>query len=168
MYDPAMRWVSLVGLAALFACGPVRKGGAGAERCWAAGAFRIEALEHGTEWEPVFVVDQSGEVRRPGSDAIVAKFTQAPDGFPDEFTMKDLTLRCPPDKTIEVVGGTSKVHYDASDAITEKGVRVSIDERGVVHMGDHATGPGGEQVRFVGDAKHRRAAVLLAFLGAAL
>jgi hypothetical protein len=146
----------------------VRRGGAGAERCWSSGGFRIEALERGPEWEPVFVVDGTGHVRRPGSDAVVAKFIQGPDGFPDEFTTKGGTLRCSADKTIEAVGRPFKLAYDEGDALTEKAMRVSIDDHGVVRIGEQATGPGAERVRFVGDAKQRRAAVLLVFVGQGL
>lgn len=157
-----MKWA--VAIAALTcACGPVRKGGAGGDRCWPDGAFRIEALEHGTEWEPVFVVDTAGRVRRPGSDEVRATFSHEPDA--DVFTMKDAVIRCSPAKVLTVVGQSFTLDYANDDSLTERTVKVSMDATGAIFMGDAAMGG---KARFVGPASSRRAGVLLAFLALAI
>lgn len=141
------------------ACGGAQHGaGRGDDRCWPVEAFRLEALEHGSEWEPVLIVSADGTVRRPGSDAIRGRLSRK--GERDVFTVVEGSggvLTCGPDHVIDFQG--KRTAYGADDSLEDHGMRIEIDAHGEVHMGAQAAD---QRARIVGDLTHvRRTAVLL-------
>jgi hypothetical protein len=160
-----MRIVGLM-LMSVVACGGAsgRVSSAGSGRCWPIVAFRIEALEHGREWEPVLVVAADGTVRRPGSTKVRGTFTQERDL--DVFTFPSGRITCGPDRVIRMSGSSSVVTYGPADELIDRSTRVTIDAAGVLEMG---TEQGPPRARVVGDlAQVRRPAALLALLAMAL
>ena len=156
--------------------------GGGSGPCWPIEAFRIDALEHGTEWEPVFEVTDAGEVYRAGDKQTVrARFASA--GGTQTLTLargggdggdESMVLTCGADHVVTMAGKTYRLPYDARDELSEGDkIRVYVADDGEVQqqMGEHTVfGPRGDgQARVVGNiARVRRTAEMVLFLAMGL
>lgn len=166
-----MRPVVLVTALLLSACGGrgARSGSAGTSgdgACWPVRPLRLDALEHGSEWEPISAVEPDGQIvhlakgRRPmghlANDQLVATSGKVIGACNDhhEFTFQ---------------GTASKAHFDAEGAFVEDEVRIFVADDGTVHMTTHGKtvfGPEGKgHARVVGPVSEaRRTAALLVLL----
>lgn len=157
-------------LAMLTACGTAsHTSGPRGGSCWPIAAFRIEALEHGTEWEPVFEVRADGSVYRSGKrDTPRARFSG--DAFTILMGDGERTLTCGGDHVVVQAGTKYRLPYDERDALTEGESTVYVAADGEVHKtmrGHVVLGPGGQgRARVVGDVgRIRRAAEMVLFVG---
>ncbi|MBK7402498.1 MAG: hypothetical protein IPJ34_41275 [Myxococcales bacterium] len=171
-----MRPVVLLALLVLSACGGrgARNGSDGAGgassavdgACWPVRALRLDALEHGSEWEPMSAVEADGQIvhlakgRRPMGRLVNDQLLAA---------SGKVIGACNDHHEIVFDGTTSKARFDAEGAFVENEVRILVADDGVVHMtsrGKTIFGPGGKgQARVVGPVSEaRRTAALLVLL----
>lgn len=173
-----MRPVVLLALLVLSACGgrgartgSDGAGGAGAVStvdgaCWPVRPLRLDALEHGNEWEPMSAVEADGQIvhlakgRRPMGRLVNDQLLAA---------SGKVVGACNDHHEIVFDGTTSKAHFDAEGAFVEDKVRILVTDDGVVHMtsrGKTIFGSGGKgQARVVGPVSEaRRTAALLVLL----
>jgi len=139
---------------------------AAANECWPVVPLRLEALEHGSEWEPMVWLEADGSVHHSKSNSNFARITPNRVEFPGD------NLVCNADHSVATTGGPSNMHYDASDALVENDIRIFVRDDGEVEMTSGKTpvfGPNGKgRARVVGDtATARRTAEVLILLALA-
>ncbi len=164
---PALLFATLL----LTACSGrgARTAGAADGDCWPVRPLRLEALEHGAEWEPMSAVEADGQIvhlakgRRPmgrlAHDQLLS-------------TSGQVVGACNGQYELVFQGAPSSARFDAEGAFVEGEVRIAVTDDGVVHMTSHGKaifGPGGKgQARVVGpvsEAKRTAALLVLLSLG---